>query len=454
MKVVVVGGGIAGLSCAKRLQDLGHSVTLLEARPRVGGRLYGIEVAPGKWADAGGAYLGKKHTELLALVKELGLQVAATNTEGSSRFDVSGEVVTNENRFPPLSSVGLGTMFDSLYDLVESIETTAPWKSLSAEKLDNTTVTQWCEENLIHDDARLFFPLFLGEMMAADPNDISALHMAFYLSSGGGLQYLNAFEGGAQEYRIDGGAHQLCVKLGAAIGDSISLNTQVLSVHQDKSGASVTSSAGEIHCDKVVIALPPLLANDIDFKPSLDVSRAGSETSPGCVVKANVIYPTPVWREFGLSGWSVSARGPLLSTVDDSPADRSVGVLTGFITGEQAKEFSKLSAQQQVASVQDHVKHIFPEFPEPVDCHITDWTQEKYSRGCYAALFGPGDWIQQGPHITKPINNIFWAGTETSFEYFGLIEGALRSAKRVASEVHSSEQLREQSMKTEETLAI
>ena len=51
--------------------------------------------------------------------------------------------------------------------------------------------------------------------MAADPADVSLLHMAFYLQSGGGIRYLNAFEGGAQAARVDGGAHQLCDILAA-----------------------------------------------------------------------------------------------------------------------------------------------------------------------------------------------------------------------------------------------
>jgi monoamine oxidase len=158
MRVVVVGAGLAGLTAARDLLEAGIDAIVLEARDRVGGRIHGIEVAPGTWVDGGAAYLGDRHTELHAMLGALGLKTTLT-------------------------------------------------------------AARWAEQNLPHPDARLFFPLFLGEMMAADPASVSVLHMAFYLRSGGGTSYLNRFEGGAQSDRIDGGAHQLCEQLAAGLGE-------------------------------------------------------------------------------------------------------------------------------------------------------------------------------------------------------------------------------------------
>src|SRR5580765_968643 len=213
MKVIVAGAGLAGLTAATDLLARGVDVVVLEARGRVGGRTHGIEVAPGRIVDAGAAYLGRRHTALHALIAELGLRTTPTSMTGDSTFALAGAPVRCRGRFPPLKAVALGEMFELLDELTKSVRLDAPWLGPDAARLDTLTAAEWADQSLVHADARLFFPLFLGEMMAADPRDVSVLHMAFYLRSGGGIRYLNAFEGGAQQDRIDGGAHQVCQRL-------------------------------------------------------------------------------------------------------------------------------------------------------------------------------------------------------------------------------------------------
>ncbi|OLB63975.1 MAG: amine oxidase [Actinobacteria bacterium 13_2_20CM_2_72_6] len=436
MSVVVVGAGLAGLTAATGLAARGVEVTVLEARDRVGGRTHGIEVAPGSWVDAGAAYLGDRHTGLVALIAELGLKTVPTTMAGGSRFALgAGRDDTRPGRFPPLNAVALGELFDLLVELANGVQVDAPWETPDAARLDALTVRDWAARHLGHPDARLFFPLFLGEMMAADPADVSVLHMGFYLRSGGGLRYLNAFEGGAQQDRIAGGAHQVCERLAERLGGRVRLADPVRAIHQGGTGVTVYSANGAFRCDAVVVALPPLLAEALDYEPALPVRRAGERTARGCAVKVHLVYPEPLWRADGLSGWSVNAQGPLLSTVDDSPEDGDVGVLTGFVTGSEARRFAALPASHQREAASTQAARLFPHLPPPIGCHVTDWVHEEYSRGCYAALFGPGDWVRHGPHLTTPHRRVYWAGTETSTGYFGLMEGAVRSGHRSVSEV-------------------
>jgi len=438
LNVVVVGAGLAGLTAASDLAAAGVGVTVLEARDRVGGRTHGIEVAPGSWVDAGAAYLGDRHTALNAMLTELGLKKTPTRMTGRSRFALGSGDGTQLGRFPPLNAVALGEMFDLLADLTAVVRVDAPWLTPDAARLDSLTTAEWAEQHLHHPDARLFFPLFLGEMMAADPADVSVLHLAFYLRSGGGTRYLNAFEGGAQQDRVDGGAHQLCEALAARLGERVRLGEPVRAIHQDDDGPIVHSDRGRLRCDAVVVAVPPLLADDIEHRPDVPVRRAGERTARGCAVKVQLVYAEPLWRAHGLSGWSVNANGPLLSTVDDSPATGGAGVLTGFVTGGEARRFSALSADEQRREAAAQAAGLFPQLPPPIGIHVTDWLDADYSRGCYAALHGPGDWVRLGPHLTTPHRRVHWAGTETSTEFFGLMEGAIRSGHRVATEILTS----------------
>ncbi|MFG3228466.1 flavin monoamine oxidase family protein [Kitasatospora sp. NPDC048194] len=439
---LVVGAGLAGLTAATGLTARGFDVTVLEARDRVGGRTRGIEAAPGTWVDAGAAYLGDQHTELAALLAESGLKTTPTTMLGASRFALrtgapdggEDEAATRDGRFPPLNAVALGDLFDRLAELTAAVRPQAPWLTPDAERLDALTAAEWADRHLSHPDARLFFPLFLGEMCAADPADISVLHLAFYLRSGGGLRYLNAFAGGAQQDRVDGGAHQLCERLAERLGDRVRLGEQVRAVHQDDRAVTARTDRGAYRADVAVVALPPLLADAIAYRPALPAPRAGERSARGCAVKVHLVYPAPLWRDHGLSGWSVNARGPLLSTVDDSPA-AGVGVLTGFVTGAEAHRFAALTARQQRAEALAQAARLFPMLPEPSGFHVTDWLNDPFSQGCYAALMGPGDWTRLGPTLTEPHRRVHWAGTETSTAYFGLMEGAIRSGHRVVAEI-------------------
>ncbi|MFF2571425.1 flavin monoamine oxidase family protein [Streptomyces sp. NPDC058084] len=432
---VVVGAGFAGLTAADALVAGGVDVTVLEARDRVGGRARGIQVSAEGWVDAGAAYLGDRHTALHALTAELDLKTTPTTMRGASRFALGTGESTRDGRFPPLNAVALGDLFDRLDELTAAVRPDAPWLTPGAEELDALTAASWAERHLTHPDARLFFPLFLGEMMAADPARVSILHVAFYLRSGGGLRYLNAFEGGAQQDRVDGGAHQVCERLADRLGARVRLGEPVRAVHQDEEGVTVRTASGEYRADVAVMAVPPLLADAVDYRPEPPTRRAGDRTARGCAVKVHLVYPAPVWRDRGLSGWSVNAEGPLLSTVDDSPAGADVGVLTGFVTGGEAHRYAALDPAEQRSSAVEQAARLFPMLPDPVAFHVTDWVNEAYSRGCYAALFGPGDWVRHGPTLTAPHLRVHWAGTETSTEFFGLLEGAIRSGRRVAAEV-------------------
>ncbi|MGH3580622.1 MAG: flavin monoamine oxidase family protein [Mycobacterium sp.] len=440
-RVVVIGAGLAGLTAAADLVAAGADVTVLEARDRVGGRMRGIPVSADVVADGGAAYLGVQHTELLALLGQYGLGLVSTDMDGESTFLISEVRTTSPARVPPLDAVALGDLFDRLEDLVDQVRPDAPWESQDAETLDRVTVAQWLTDEIKHPDAQTYFPLFIGEMMAADPALISLLHMAFYLRSGGGIRYLNAFEGGAQQWRIDGGAHLLCEAMAARLGRRVRLGRPVSSIEQNADEVLVrcVPAKGRMtatyRADQVVVAIPPLLAQQIDFRPALPVPRATAVTGRGCAVKVHLSYPSPIWREDGLSGWSVSTHGPLLSTVDDSPPDESAGVLTGFVTGAVATEYSAMSHTEQQDAAIAHVGRLFPDLPQPSRCEVTDWLADEYSRGCYAALFGPGDWSVLGPTLTQPHDRVHWAGTETSLEFFGLMEGAIRSGRRVATEL-------------------
>ena len=74
----------------------------------------------------------------------------------------------------------------------------------------------------------------------------------------------------------------------------------------------------------------------------------------------------------------------------------------------------------------------------PVDYVDQDWTAEEYTRGCYAAMMGPGVWSSLGCDLREPIGAMHVAGTETATSFYGYLEGALEAAERAAAEVETA----------------
>jgi monoamine oxidase len=156
----------------------------------------------------------------------------------------------------------------------------------------------------------------------------------------------------------------------------------------------------------------------------------------GQTTKCQAIYPTPFWREQGLSGEVVSDVGPAQIVFDNSPSDGSPGVLLGFIVGRRARELADATADERRAAVIDGFVRMFGDrAATPIRYVERSWEREEWTRGCPVCRFGPGGWTAWGPSLRPPVGHIHWAGTETATEWSGYMEGALQSGERAGAEV-------------------
>ena len=79
---IIIGAGLAGLTAAEELASAGHSVVVLEARSRVGGRLENAELSNGQVIELGGQWVGEGHEELRSLIASQGLELVDITNEG------------------------------------------------------------------------------------------------------------------------------------------------------------------------------------------------------------------------------------------------------------------------------------------------------------------------------------------------------------------------------------
>jgi len=439
--VVVVGAGLAGLSAASDLVEAGRSVAVLEARDRVGGRTLNHQMGAGEVVEIGGQWVGPGQDRVLARARSLGIRTFKTYTNGAQILDYQGRQTHFEGLIPPLPEPDAGD-FNQLLARVVQLESTVPtdkpWTATDASALDSQTVETFKLANSSTAGARFLLDLAVKAVFAAEPRDLSLLHALFYFHSGGGIINLTSTAGGAQDSRFVGGSQLVSLRMAKRLGARIVLNAPVRRITQGRGGVRVQSDAGTWTGQRVIVAVAPMLAGRIDYEPPLPAGRDGltQHVPQGSAIKYEAVYRLPFWRSVGLNGYTNSDRPPIRFTYDNSPPGGIPGVLLGFVVGEDARRLGALSAGARRREVLGAFTRLFgAQAARPRELIEQNWSNEPWTRGCYAGYLPPGVWSDYGAALRTPVGRIHWAGTETSEIFNGYMDGAVRSGERAANEV-------------------
>ncbi len=441
--VIVIGAGFAGLTAAKKLQEAGKTVCVLEARDRVGGRTKPGTVA-GIPIDLGGMWLGPTQTRLAALADRLGVSTYKNPLEGESVWEVDGVMSRSpgeglDNALEPEELAEFGRLFSEIYAMSEKVDPAAPWAGDFARELDQKTVATWLNEQAENPRVRATFTALVAGVFCAEPQEMSLLWLVHYCKAAGGIAILvSAAEGGAQNFLFDGSVHSVATRLAAELGDSLRLSEPVHTVELVRDDeVVVTTPRRAYRANRAIVALPPALTERIDFEPLLPQRHSAlhSRMSMGSVIKVWVAFERPYWREAGLNGMLFSDEAPFSPAFDVSPPGQGLGIISGFFDGNAAIEWSAKSEKARESCVLETIER----FLGKPDCRMVDyvendWTRERWSRGCYGAYAPPGTLTQFGECLRDPVGPLHWAGTETATEWTGYIEGAIESGERAAKE--------------------
>jgi monoamine oxidase len=439
--VAVVGAGFAGIVAARELQKGGARVAVVEARDRVGGRVVNEPIGDGKVVELGGQWVGPGQDRLYALAREVGVETFRTHSEGENVIEFRGELKRYTGTIPRINGAVLadvGQAQAKLNRLAKRIDVEAPWNSPDARKLDSQTFWSWMRRNVYTPAGRELTQLGIEAVWAAEPADLSLLHVLFYIASAGKYELLLDTDGGAQQERFVGGSQLVAERAAESLGESMLLGSPVRRIVQGRETITVLADGETIWAKRVVVAIPPPLAGRIAYEPALPGHRdqLTQHMPQGAVIKCMAIYDEPFWRADGLSGQATSDVGPAKVMFDNSPPDGSPGVLLGFLEGDRARQFSRVSQDERRDAVVGTFARIFGKrAAEPERYVDKSWAEEEWTRGCYGCYLPTGGWTTYGDAIREPVDRTHWAGAETASRWMGYIDGAIRSGERVAAEV-------------------
>ncbi len=282
--VCVVGAGYAGLTAARRLTQAGKSVVVLEARDRIGGRIWTHHLPDGAPIDRGGGWLGPQHDAIFALAREVGVSTYKTYVAGDHLLVGDGRIRRYRGLIPKIGPAAILTLVLANARLdrwAKRVPVDAPWTAKRAAEWDALSVGWFLERSGIRTQiARELFESAVRGLFPGDLHQISLLNMLFLIRAHGSINTLFSISGGAQENLVVGGAGSIAKRVADDLGAAIRLSSPVRAIRQKadhvvvETARDARSNAGlAVSARHAIVTVPPALALEIEFDPVLPPDR-------------------------------------------------------------------------------------------------------------------------------------------------------------------------------------
>ena len=439
---VVIGAGFAGLSAAYKLKNAGWKVTVLEARARIGGRVYSVRMSPNGLAlpygqasadslicELGAEWVGESHERIKALCHDFGIPLQKHQFEDHLLRD--GRVYRpGDWGFSPQAK----TAFEKL---IAGYEKLTPLAKTKLDKYDWWTYLE--KIGFSADDLRL------RDLMDSTDFGESIRHVSAFAAL---AEYAESSPHNEMDYKMTGGNSRLGEEFAKRIGrENIRLLSQVENISQ-RNGTVIVKTFNvlpkgpdlvppidmreTIYADAVICTVPINSLLKIGFDPPLPPAQqdAAERLTYARICKNSVLYDERFWKAENFSMVSDVTSHYYFHSTQNQPGKQ--GILTSYAIGEKADVLASQSEQRRMRIIANDLVDFDKDAPKLARGIASyAWQRDEFTDGAYA-LYKPGQWFGIRPILARPHGKVLFAGEHIA-DWQGFMEGAIDTGEAAAA---------------------
>ncbi len=412
---VIIGAGFAGLSAAFKLKNAGWDVTILEARDRIGGRVFSYRMPQNKdlICELGAEWVGESHERIKALCYDFNIPLQR------HRFE---DYLLQDGRVSRPGAWGFSEQAKTAFEKAKAdYEKLTTLQKRNLDKLDWWTYLE--KIGFTEEDLRL------RDLMDSTDFGESIRHVSAYAAM---AEYAESSPKNEMDYKMTGGNSRMTEEFVKRIGlENIKLNTPVEEVNQVKGVVTVKTATDSYKTDAVICTAPTNSLLKIKFNPPLPAAQrqAAEELIYSRICKNSVLYDKRFWKDENFSMVSdVTSHFYFHSTQNQKGTQ---GILTSYAVGEKADVLSSQSDERRMRKITNDLIDFNQDAPQLAKGIVSyAWQRDKYTDGAYA-LYKPGQWFGIRPILQRPHLKVLFAG-EYLADWQGFMEGAIETGEAAA----------------------
>ncbi len=428
--VVVVGGGLAGLTAARNLVAGGADVVVLEARGRPGGRVEQTQLPDGRLVQLGGELTGPFQTAYRDLVADLGLTLesAFPSIPGEDTYVIADGKFVGDARswMDDEDRVSYDVVEEKFRALAGTVDPDDPWSHPEAAKLDSISVAQWMRE--AGATRKVVYAEDLGALALSSESleRISLLSELRKQAASGGRGFYDYDVWESQ--RVAEGSASVPLRMAEQLGYRVRYTTPVERIRVSSAGCTVTAANGErFDAEVVVSAVPVGPLRNIQVE-GVSEERLGSlhRQRHALAAKAVFVYDTSFWEEQGQNGTGYAEKGLLCGIWPQVE-----GIISTLVPPERLALLIATPAHILQQELTREMVEIFGDgAANPAAVFMRRWGVHPYTLG-YITNWRPGDVMAVGPLHGTHEPPFYVCGSDQWV--CGYMEGAVRTGRAAAA---------------------